>query len=92
MITLALINFVLGVANSFIMNFFSDLIDPLTDIGSYIVAFQFPQTFLNFYSVVMYFLPVSTIGLLFTFTSCIIVFKLIVSCIHFLGFGLVFGE
>ena len=92
MITLAIINFLLGIANSFIMNFFSNLIEPLTDLGSYIIAFQFPQTFIDFYSVVMYFLPVSTIALLFGFTSLIVVFKLIVSVLHFVGLGIVFGE
>ena len=38
MITLAIINFLLGLANSFIMNYFSNLIQPLTSLGSYIVA------------------------------------------------------
>lgn len=92
MITLAIINFILGLADSFIMNVLSDFIDPLTDIGSNIIAFQFPQTFLNFYSVVMYFVPVSTIALLSGFTFLIIIFKLLVSLIHFFGIGIIFGE
>ena len=92
MITLALINFIIGLADSFIMNVLSDFIGPLTDIGSNIIAFQFPQTFLDFYSVVMYFVPVTTIGLLSVFTFLIIIFKLVVSLIHFFGLGIVFGE
>lgn len=92
MITLAIINFLLGLANSFIMNYFSNLIQPLTSLGSYIVAFQFSQTFLDVYSVVMYFLPVSTIAILFGFTCLIVIFKLVVSTLHFVGLGIVFGE
>ena len=92
MITLVILNWIIGLADSFIINLFSDLIEPLTDIGEYVIAFQLPQTFLDVYSIVMYFVPVTTIAVLWSFTCLIIVFKGIVSALHFIGLGLVFGE
>lgn len=92
MITLAIINFLLGVANAFIMNHLSNLIEPLTDIGTFVAAYQIPQTFLDVYSTVCYFVPVTTIAILSVFTASIVIFKGLVSILHFVGLGIIFGE
>ena len=91
MITLALINFILDIGSRFITNIFSNLFDPLNDL-TYITAFAIPQTILDTYSLVCYFLPITTIVILLGFTITLILLKSIVSVIHFLGLGIIFGE
>ena len=91
MITLAIINFCLSFINSFIVNHLSNLLSPLTAIGTYISAFQVPQTVLDIYAVVCYFLPIGTIGVLLGFTGLLIIAKFILACVHFLP-SLIFGS
>ena len=91
MITLAIINFALSCVNAFISNYLSDLIEPLTDLATFVSAFQIPQTILDIYALVVYFLPIGTIGILFGFTVVIIIAKFVLAVIHFLP-GLLFGN
>lgn len=91
MITLAIINFALSVVNTLITTFLSDLIEPLTDLATFVSAFQVPQTILDIYALVVYFLPIGTIGILFGFTVIIIFAKFVIACAHFLP-SIIFGS
>ena len=92
MITLAIINFILDLGSRFILFIAGNLLTPLNNLTSYISAFALPQTILDVYGLVTYFLPMTTIAILLSFTVVIILLKTFVSAIHFLGFGLIFGE
>lgn len=92
MITLAVFSFILDLGSGLLNYLFSPVLQNFNELTQFITAFAIPQTIIDVYGLVCYFLPVATIAVLLILTSLIILFKTFVSVIHFLGFGLIFGE
>ena len=90
MITLALLNFILDLGSRFIYQLMGNLFSPMTQLTSYVNAFALPQTLIDIYSNVCYFLPMLTITTLLGFTVLIILAKSFIALVHFLP-GLIFG-
>lgn len=91
MITLAIIDFFLDLGSSAILYFMGNLFTTFNSLTSYVTAFAIPQTILDIYSLATYFLPLTTISILLTFTVTIILAKTFISLVHFLP-GLIFGS
>lgn len=90
MITLAIIDFFLDIGSRLINNYFSGWTSSLADLGTYVSAFYFPQTFLDILGLVAYFLPLGVVVTLLAFVIVIIQIKLIISLIHFATLGILF--
>lgn len=90
MITLTILNFILDLATNLATHIFGNLLQPMTSLSQYIQAFYIPQTILDIYANVCYFLPIGTIAILFALTALIVTAKIIMSLCHFLP-GLIFG-
>lgn len=92
MLTLLVLNTVLHWFDSIYSTLFSFIVEPFTNIATYVQTFYIPQTILDMFSICIYFLPIGTIFVLFFLTFQIIKVKIFFSVLHVLSGGIFFNS
>lgn len=89
MIILYIINFLVNIMNG-LFSVLGFIIDPLTDLTTFITNFQIAQSLLDILGLVAIFLPLGTILTLLEFTCALIIIKTGLSVLHVLSLGILF--
>lgn len=89
MIILYIINFLVNIMNG-LFSVLGFIIDPLTDLTTFITNFQIAQSLLDILGLVAIFLPLGTILTLLEFTCALILIKTGLSILHVLSLGILF--
>lgn len=73
MITLAILNYCISIIDYLLTHAFYDVYVYLSNLGTSIQALQVPATIYSIFSLVCYFLPIGTIGVLFFITMTLVI-------------------
>ena len=87
MILLTIFNFLISLGNSILGLLFQNAIPVLDNLTLWVTNVSVPQTLLNIFALVVYFLPMGTISVLFGFTVTIVLTKIASSLIHLFTLG-----
>lgn len=87
MILLILFSFLITIEHDLVRIIFVNSIPTLDALTTWFTNVSIPTSIYNILSNVAYFLPMTTINILFGFTATIIFFKIVISIIHFLTLG-----
>lgn len=90
MFTLALLDFIFSIFNSFLIRIFGNVIPTISNITQFFIDYRIPNTLLEIFKLCVLFLPTGTIAVLFGMTFIIIVLKLLIAVLHTLSLGFLF--
>lgn len=82
MITLAVLNYVINIFDYLLSTLFNPFYIFISNLGTQIQALQVPATLYAILSLTIYFLPMGTIGVLFTITLSLLAIMIIYSFVY----------